>query len=195
MFLTQYYTQLRLALNDWVQGMTGPEQKNPVLQSGVWPRLTQCTVHIVPIGGTAAVIYLAISQTYWSDPSEPYTQTKLQGLKFAAKLYEVLICASLASIILGVVRRDLLGDDGVALGTLISAFNPTQLANIFSFGFWTGFGYRRRHRSSALLLALLVGGIVLGTAAGPSAAIAVIPRLGWWDADPFQGIGWFGNKP
>ena len=187
--------QLKHGIHEWIRDKTGPEQKKSVLQSGFWPRLAQCFIHVIPMGATAAVLYLTISQTYWKDPSEPYTQTKPQGLQFAAKLYESFICASLASMILHVLRRDLLGDDGVALGTVISAFSFNQITTITSPTFWMGFGYRRKYRSSALLLALLAISILLGAAAGPSAAIAVIPKLGWWPAAAFDSISFFSDRP
>jgi hypothetical protein len=57
------------------------------------------------------------------------------------------------------------------------------------------FGYRRNHRSSAALPALLTVGIFLDTAAGPSAAIAAIPRLGWWDANTFDQLSFFSDCP
>lgn len=179
----------------WIKGKTGREQRKTVLRSGFWPHLAQCFIHVIPIGATTAVLFLTISQTYWKDPSEPYAQTKLQGLQFAAKLYDSFICASLASVVLQVLRRDLLGDNGVPLGHLISAFSFMEVSTILSPKFWMGFDYRRKYRSSGLLLGLLTLGILLAAAAGPSAAIAVIPRLGWWPQAAFKYFDNFGDRP
>lgn len=179
----------------WIKVNTGPEQKKPVLRTGFWPHIAHCLIHVIPLGSTAAILFLTINQTYWRDPSEPYTQTTLQGMQFAAKVYEAFICVSLASVVLDVLRRDLLGDNGVPFGHVISSFTFTELTTIFSPRFWAGFDLRRKYRSSALLLGLLTVSILLAAAAGPSAAIAVIPRLGWWAQEPFEYFNNFGDRP
>jgi hypothetical protein len=102
-------------------------------------------------------------------------------MQFAAKVHESLTVVSLFHVVIHYLRRDLLGSRGVPLGLLSSGFQLTSVAYMFSAKFWGGVCSKgqRAVRRAPLVLIILVA-FTLANLAGPSSAVAMIPRLDWW---------------
>ncbi|KAK0639686.1 hypothetical protein B0T16DRAFT_423571 [Cercophora newfieldiana] len=168
-------------IKQWLAEKRGPEQTKVILSRSPLIRIEQIIIHLIPIGITAAVLTLALTETYWNDPFDPINNTKLQGLQFAAKVYETFIVLSLASTVLDVLRRGLLGRHGVPLGALVTSYSFDRISSLFSPAFWTALW-----SSSWLLVFILTIAVLLAAASGPSAAIALIPRLEWWSVPQIE---------
>ncbi|TPX13527.1 uncharacterized protein E0L32_005998 [Thyridium curvatum] len=116
---------------------------------------------------------------------------KMGLLQVAAKMQELLIIASLTTVILHVLRAQLASGDGVPLGWLASDKAFTQIRSIFdsssyfwSPDFWGGLLAYRGHRwkrNLPVIVLLGVGGIIAALA-GPASAILMIPRVMEWPA-------------
>ncbi|KAH7139938.1 hypothetical protein B0J13DRAFT_448056 [Dactylonectria estremocensis] len=110
------------------------------------------------------------------------TAEELSALQFAAKAHESLILISLTDILLQRIHYGLLCKNGVPLGFLSSPFNiGFSLRYLVSREFWSAMlsptsngGFHSATAALVLVFALV------SLAAGPSSAIAMIPRYGWW---------------
>ncbi|KAF4421175.1 hypothetical protein F53441_14366 [Fusarium austroafricanum] len=133
---------------------------------------------------TSTLLTLHVINLHWP-PSHP-TVEEMAALQFAAKAQESLILISLTDVLLHRIRYGLLGRNGVPLGFLLSPFNiGFSLRYLVSREFWSPTvnptGKRFFNVSTAAMILLFS---LLGLAAGPSAAIAMIPRYDWWQLPP-----------
>ncbi|KAH6894198.1 hypothetical protein B0T10DRAFT_456446 [Thelonectria olida] len=127
------------------------------------------------------LLALHIANIHWI-PSHP-TINELAALQFAAKAQESLILISLTDVLLHRIRYGLLSGDGVALGFLSSPFNISfSLRYLVSREFWSPSldPTTKRPVSNIFTAAIVFLFALIGIAAGPSAAIAMIPRYDWW---------------
>ncbi|KAI4214291.1 MAG: hypothetical protein LQ351_003044 [Letrouitia transgressa] len=106
-------------------------------------------------------------------------------LQTAAKLQELLIIASLATIVFQLVRDELIYGDGLPLGLVGAGLDFTKLSFFWSpeiigslNGFFKG---RRKYRKLQLLIFLVVAG-VLAVLAGPACAVLLVPQSQDWPA-------------
>jgi hypothetical protein len=163
--------------------VTATEEPKVLISKDSVPRFTESLVHLVLLAITAYVLVLNFRNTYWSDTETPYVNTKLEALQFAAKLYEILICASLASTSLHLLRYALWSAEGVSLGSLIASYGFGNVSILLSPAFWAGLiaamQPRQQPRHFALMIFLVLA-IFMAAVAGPSAAIMLIPQLDWW---------------
>ena len=146
----------------------------------------QCFMHLVPVSSIVYLLTINFHNLYWSDAGERHVTTKMQAFQFAAKFIEGMIAYSLASIVISVLRTDLLGKRGVALGSLVATYNFSNMLMLLGGPFWARLpGFKRPSRSSLLLVLCLVLAAFIVIAAGPCTAVHLIPRLGWWpQSDP-----------
>lgn len=170
----------------WAWGMnhaTSTEEPKVLISKNLVPRFTESLIHLTLLTITSYVLVLNFRNTYWSDTGAPYVNTKLEALQFAAKLYELLICASLTSTALYLLRRVLWSDEGVSLGSLIASYGFGDVSILLSPAFWAGLGVimqpRQQSRHFAFVIFLVLA-IFMAAVAGPSAAILLIPQLNWW---------------
>ena len=141
-------------------------------------------VQVLPILVTIPVLYLSTYNVYWDDLGSPHQNVILQAWQFAAKGHEILIVASLSAIILHKIRYDLCASDGVPLGLVTAGYRLDSIAYLWGPEFWGGIISRpiSGHVSQWPPLWFMIGAAVfLSAVAGPSSAIAMIPRLSWWD--------------
>ncbi|CZR65540.1 uncharacterized protein PAC_15440 [Phialocephala subalpina] len=155
--------------------------------------------HIISIVVTAAVVQLSFRNVYWMDlkaPNKDITPGLTQGgalnfLQLAAKLHELLILASISSIVLHAVQYHLTGSSGLPLGMVSNSFELTSGQFLRRKSFWTllltvdpNSGKRflyMRFWILSLFAAILV------VLSGPSSAIAVLPTLNYFAVDkPFN---------
>ena len=142
-------------------------------------------MHLLPLGITVLVLQLNFQNVYWTGINTPNLNSKLNALQFAAKFYEILINASIASILIDSIRNRLT-DEGVPLGSLTSSYNINQISCLWSSAFWGGVCASPskslwRHRFCSIMLGI---SIILVAVIGPLTAIALIPKLDWWSRFP-----------
>jgi hypothetical protein len=162
--------------------VTATEEPKVLISKDSVPRFTESLVHLALLAITAYVLVLNFRNTYWSDTGAPYVNTKLEALQFAAKLYEILICTSLASTALYLLRQALWSAEGVSLGSLIASYGFGDVSTLLSPAFWAGLVAmqpRQQPRHFAFMIFLVLA-IFMAAVAGPSAAIILIPQLNWW---------------
>jgi hypothetical protein len=136
--------------------------------------------HLPAILVSTALLVLHLKNIRWHPPHP--TADELAALQFAAKVQETLILVSLADILLHRVHYSLLGNAGIPLGFLSSPFQlGFSLRYLISREFWSATLSPAASRYSHTATAVVVFAFsLLGLAAGPSSAIAMLPRLDWW---------------
>ncbi|KAH7113671.1 hypothetical protein B0J13DRAFT_460701 [Dactylonectria estremocensis] len=150
--------------------------------------------HLPAILVTTILLVLHAKNMRW-DPSHP-TNDELAALQFAAKAQESLILISLTDILLHRIRYGLLSKNGVPLGFLSSPFNISfSLQYLFSQEFWSAAlspSAKRLFNGATAGMILMLA--LLGLAAGPSSAIAMIPRYDWWQLSESASATLFGGS-
>ncbi|KAE8442627.1 hypothetical protein EG329_002984 [Mollisiaceae sp. DMI_Dod_QoI] len=161
-----------------------------------WKKLTP---HLASILVTALVVQLSFRNVYWMDlksPSEDISPGLTQSgalnfLQLAAKLHELLILASISTVVLHVVQKHLTGRSGLPLGMVANSFELSSGQFLRRKSFWTlpwlvdpvtgkKFFYFRFWLLSLCATALVVF-------SGPASAIAIIPTLNYFTLDkPFK---------
>ncbi|GKT55648.1 hypothetical protein ColTof4_14097 [Colletotrichum tofieldiae] len=164
----------------------------PVTRRG-WKRFTTgWLIHLPALVATIALVVVSNLRLFW------YSEEGIKGgpkgrsvlvpanvvnniLQVPAKVHEILIIASLASISLAMFRRRLMSD-GVRLGFLTGGYRVGDLAYLFSPAF------KRQgidlHRPWELLLAgFVVFATIMSTIVGPASAVLLVPTLGWYPLD------------
>ncbi|KAL5603703.1 hypothetical protein FOVSG1_006453 [Fusarium oxysporum f. sp. vasinfectum] len=143
--------------------------------------------HLPAMLVTSTLLTLHVINLHWS-PSHPNIE-EMAALQFAAKAQESLILISLTDVLLHRIRYGLLGRNGVPLGFLLSPFNiGFSLRYLVSREFWSpAVNPTGKRFFNAITAAMIFLFSLLGLAAGPSAAIAMIPRYDWWQVPPVNG--------
>ncbi len=149
--------------------------------------------HLLPLLVTVAIICLNAREVYWQDLGFPNQNAILQALQYAAKAHEMMMAGSLTAIVVYQIRYDLSGSEGVPLGFLTAGFQLNDLWFVLTKNFFGGatarahsIGWSRFSR----LTYFLVLGFALTSVVGPSSAVAMIPRLDWWDMSQVEAFGW-----
>ena len=94
-----------------------------------------------------------------------------------------MIQASLAAVVLGYVRHELILGKGLPFGTLFSGLQVSQVSYLWSMEFWGSIGSKSFSMSRKVILGVsIVFVFVLAAGAGPSAAVLLIPRRDYWPA-------------
>ncbi|KAK6079438.1 hypothetical protein SCUP234_05607 [Seiridium cupressi] len=156
-------------------------------------------IHLVALGASAAVLQLSFRNVYWSDETNwdrkwylmgLGQQDSLNGLQFVAKIHEILVVASLSSMVIHIVRRKLVGENGIPFGLLVGAYQVGSAEYLFSGSFGHPFLkslYPFNWKTFVVALSLALA-IIYANMIGPASAVALIPNLDWWPvADPFGG--------
>ena len=107
----------------------------------------------------------------------------LNFLQLAAKLHELLILASISSIVLHAAQVHLTGQTGLPLGMIANSFELGSGQFLFRKSFWSLLWYPADGKRFPFLRfwILSIFSTVLVTLSGPSSAIAVIPTLNYFD--------------
>ena len=133
-------------------------------------------VHVIPIG---FALYEIINNLRGCYVGQPFTrQSYYQGV---AKAHEILIDASLASIVLSYIRYQVTYSDGLPFGTFLGGLQFLSISYLWSRELWSSAfsaTYSFRKRILSLLLFVLCG--VIAATAGPSSATLLIPRELLW---------------
>ena len=164
------------------------EQKKVVISSSRRLALSRCGVHILPILVSTAIIAINFKGDFIGIDFNSRVKAETMNiavLQSAAKLQELLIVASLATIVFQLTRDELLFGDGITLGlsaagvdfTKINFFwSPQTLGSLRSL-----FRGPRKYRRVLLAMFLPLAG-ALALFAGPSCAVLLIPQVQDWPA-------------
>lgn len=161
------------------------EQPKAVFQSSRMLVLASSAVHFLPISVSTVLISLNLSGSYLGrtlpgsiiDPA-----INLALLQIAAKIHELLIVASVTTVVLHFIRKELVHGDGLPLGMLMGAFMFSGLSYFWSpelIGSW-GAKYALASKLKVVLVLVLAG--LFATLAGPASAVLLIPKEQPWRA-------------
>lgn len=176
-------------LNTWLPGRRHrSEQKKIVISTSRWTALSRCGVHVLPVLVSIAIIIINIRQVYIGIDFQSLVTSETINIAFlqtAAKLQELLIVASLTTIVFQLLRDELLYGDGIPLGLIGAGIDFTKLSYFWSpeiLGSVTSlFRGRRKYRKIQLGLFLILAG-ALALLAGPSCAVLLVPQNQDWPA-------------
>ena len=157
-----------------------------------WLNVLYCLPHIIPLTATIIILILNARGVYWQDLGRPNQNTILQVLQYAAKAHELTMAASLTAIVVHQIQYDLSNSKGVSLGFLTAGFQLSDPFYLCKREFLGGAMARVRSRGMSrfsTLTYLLILGVALTLVVGPSSAIAMIPRLHWWDVSKMDAFG------
>ncbi|KAK3934057.1 hypothetical protein QBC46DRAFT_325715 [Diplogelasinospora grovesii] len=168
----------------WCFGSEVEVPKVIIHRKSIWRALWKCAIHFVPIAVGAILVALNLQTYFIGAEFQGYNDGYWQAfdrwaLQLAAKLEETLIVASLATILMDVLRDELLsGSNGLPLGIVTA---KTLFANgtlLISPGFWNAIGgsdwWKKKKR--CFLSFLIVTCSVLALVAGLSTALLLIPK-------------------
>ncbi|KAK5567751.1 hypothetical protein LTR43_006437 [Exophiala xenobiotica] len=172
----------------------GPlEQPKQAFRKGFWANFTKLLPHMTASIVAAIVVGINFRNLYWMDLVDPTVEIlpgitqggALNALQLAAKLVELVLVASLGSIVLHVAQSHLVGDHGLPLGLITNIFSIGSGDFLRTKAFWASAWTSKAHYWRFWLFSLFA--TLLATLAGPSSAIAVIPSLNWFPVDePFD---------
>jgi len=133
--------------------------------------LLRGTIHLTPVSVTITVMALNSVGLYVGG-----NVSWLPSLQFLAKLQEILMQASIATVVFAYIRHELITHD-MPFGALFSAFQITTLNYLWSLEFWGSLtSPHLRGRRKIVFLTFVPLSILLAASVGPSLAIALIPR-------------------
>lgn len=169
------------------------EPPKQAIRKGFWVNSSTLLPHLATSAITTVVVGLNFRNVYWMDLLAPNVQIlpgitqdgALNALQLAAKLHELLLVASLGTIVLHVAHAHLTGNHGLPLGLVTNAFSIGSGDFLRRKAFWTSAWASKAHYWRFWLLSLLA--TILATLSGPSSAIAIIPSLDWFPVrTPFK---------
>lgn len=162
---------------------------------GVGSRWWTSAIHLVPVGLSALLLWLSYTCWYWFPETELNLRlfhadaaNVLNWLQLAAKLYEIVVVASMATITVKAYKRSFV-EDGIPLGLLSAAYRVGDVFVLLSSTFWRGLGYANWRQPSKLsgqeiklllLAAFFIVNTLLSQLVGPASAILIIPELDWF---------------
>ncbi|TQN65734.1 hypothetical protein CSHISOI_09721 [Colletotrichum shisoi] len=143
-------------------------------------------VHVPAVLATIAVLVVGKMRIYWYPETGPVIGNSYRldaeiisnVLQLAAKIHELLIVASLSSIVLAMSRRRLI-TDGVRLGFLTGSYRVGDLGYLGTAAFWRQ-GLNTLKPWEILLSGFLVFSTIMSTIVGPASAVLLIPTLDWY---------------
>ncbi|KAJ4127883.1 hypothetical protein NW768_008163 [Fusarium equiseti] len=164
----------------------GPERPKKLFTISRRVALARCGVHILP--SLVSLILITINLLGYFiggelQGSKKQDSIKLGLLQIAAKVQELLVVASLSTVIFHVLRSELVFGPGLPLGLLGAGFKFTSLSFFWSSEFWGSVGYKEASRlRKASIFGLLILSGLLAVLAGPTTAVLMIPRELEWKA-------------
>ncbi|KAI4234521.1 MAG: hypothetical protein L6R40_006726 [Gallowayella cf. fulva] len=192
-FWEQFLRNIGLAIvNDLVahirNGVSQVEKKKIVINRSLTLALARCSVHIIPVLVSITLLIVNTKQVFIGidfNSNIKSVTVNLALLQTAAKLQELLIVASLATVAFQLLRHELIHGDGLPLGLLAAGFDFTRLSYFWSpemlGAFRNAFSRPSKVRHIALVLFLVTAG-VLAALVGPSCAVLLIPQPQDWPA-------------
>ena len=155
------------------------ELPKPVIETAIGTVLSRSVVHVLPILASITIITINLKNVFLGRTltgSILNPAINIAFLQVAAKIQELLIIASLTTIVVHTIREQLLFRDGVPFGILGGAFLFSSLSYFWSPEFWGSMKWKTTAWTKFRLYSTLVASGFLATAAGPSSAVLLIPR-------------------
>ncbi|MCJ1353162.1 MAG: hypothetical protein MMC33_003147 [Icmadophila ericetorum] len=155
------------------------ESPKPVVQTSPGVVLSGPAVHILLILASIAIIAINLKNIYCGrtltgsilDPA-----INIALLQVNAKIFELLVIASLTTIVAHRIRQEMLYGEGVPLGLVGGAFLFSSLSYFWSPDFCGSFQHRSSQRRKVRLYGTIILCGFLAASVGPSAAVLLIPR-------------------
>lgn len=148
--------------------------------------LVRCLIHVIPMAAAVGLIGLNASNYYIGGELEGQNgqdTQKLAALLFAAKLHELFMLASLATLLITYIRMELVFGDGLPFGAVFSAQQFTNISFLWSLELWGAIYHKWEKRGKKwFILSLLIVCTLLGVSVGPSTGVLMRPRLDDWPA-------------
>ncbi|KAL8814284.1 MAG: hypothetical protein Q9223_006481 [Gallowayella weberi] len=164
------------------------EKKKIVINRSIKLALARCSVHVLPVVVSTVILIVNTKQLFIGIDFNSQIKSvtvNLALLQAAAKLQELLIVASLATVVFQLLRHELIHGDGLPLGLLAAGFEFTKLSYFWSpemlGSLKNTFGRPSKSRRIALIAFLVIAG-ALAALVGPSCAVLLIPRSQDWPA-------------
>ncbi|KAH8730349.1 hypothetical protein GQ44DRAFT_814220 [Phaeosphaeriaceae sp. PMI808] len=159
------------------KGTDGQELPKPVMVKSRLLALASLDIHLLPVCITVFIIAFNSSIFVNGPPISTLAQYALQG---ASKLHEMTIVASLARVVVDLLRYYLI-NDGVNFGMLSSPFSFVGLNYLWSQELLSTVqcAFRLRSKRHAFFLGLLVMFCFLAAIVGPASALLFLPNAVW----------------
>ena len=154
--------------------------------------LLYCLPHALPFTVTIVILYLNIRGVYWQDLGHPSQSSILQAFQYAAKAHEITMAASLAAIAVHRIQHALTSSGGLPFGSLVAGLQCDSPSIAFTKAFLGGATASSNERVNPYffpLTGLILAVSILSQVVGPSSAVAMIPRLNWWDVSRAKAFG------
>ena len=121
-----------------VPGYHDEEPKKIVIDDRTWVAFWYSIPHAIPFTITVIILYLNVRGVYWQDPGYPQQTSILQAFQYAAKAHEVMMTASITTIVVHRIQHDLNCSGGVSFGFLTAGFRLDNPSFIFTKAFFGG---------------------------------------------------------
>ena len=160
------------------------EPKKVAIRRSRTTALFKSLVHVVPISFALYEIITNLHGRYIGASFDKQNYCQL-----VAKVHEVLIDASLASIVLSYVRVEATNNEGLPFGAFLGGLQFLSVSYLWSRELWSSVfatSCRIRTRVSFLLLMIVTG--ILAATSGPSSATLLIPREQLWELSPSYSV-------
>lgn len=160
-------------LLQWTAWQNNRELPKVVVYRSSLAALVQTLILLIPLSAAVSLLVLNVQGAVYPD----LTTISPTGLQFAAKILEILVQASIATIFLEFMRQAVLMSGRVPLGMLWSSMEIYNFSYLWSLELWgtlTATWLRKRRRILFGVCALAC--VVLMALVGPSGAILMIPR-------------------
>lgn len=149
------------------------EPKKAAIYRSQEAALLHTLLHITPLFVGITLVVLNVKTSFIGSISS----NGLTAIQFASKLLEVLIQASIASIVLAFVRNKILSKVGLPFGGFTIPFRTTDISSLWSLELWgclTSTSSNLMTRS--IICIFFANAIILAALIGPSSAVLMIPR-------------------
>lgn len=163
-------SQLLLQLTAWQKNQELPKV---VVYRSLLAVSIQTLILSIPLSAAVCLLLLNTQGAVYHDQ----TTISPAGLQFAAKILEIFMQTSIATVFLQFVRRAVLTPEKIPLGMLWSSVDIWNVSYLWSLELWgilTAAWLRRRRRIVSGSCAL--ASVILMALVGPSGAILMIPR-------------------
>ncbi|KAL6713894.1 hypothetical protein ACLMJK_008388 [Lecanora helva] len=166
-------------------GSPAKEVPKPVYRLSLKGALSNSAVHILPILASLTTVILNLKTIYVGRTLTGQIESaaiNIAMLQVTAKLVELLAVASLTSIVVHTIRKELVLGGGVPLGAVSGAFMFSSLSYFWSPELWGSFRSKLSWSAKARIYGTLILAGLLAVTIGPSTAVLLIPREQDWIA-------------
>lgn len=129
-------------------------------------------VHIIPLTTATTIVILNVRTMFIGSVST----NVITAIRFASKLLEVLMQASIAAVVLACVRTRVLRSHELPFGGLTTPFTVKDLSSLWSLELWSCLTANNIDVTTRISFVFFLVAVVLTGLVGPSSAVLMIPR-------------------